>query len=94
MLDDIEKDNDALDFPLAAARVAAPWMILHGDADEFVPLSEGEELFRAANRPEVELRVVEGGDHLFGLHEGQKNAPQHLESAVDRTLAWFSRYLY
>jgi len=56
--------------------------------------TEGEELFRAANRPEVELSVVEGGDHLFGLHEGQKNAPPHLESAVDRTLAWFSRYLY
>jgi dienelactone hydrolase len=94
MLDDIEKNKDSLDFPRAAARVAAPWLILHGDADEFVPLSEGEELFRAANRPEVELSVVEGGDHLFGLHEGQKNAPPHLESAVDRTLAWFSRYLY
>ena len=94
MLDDIEENDKALDYKAAAGRVEAPWLILHGDSDEFVPLTEGEELFQAANGKNAELRLVEGGDHLFGMHEERDSDSKQLDSAVDQTLDWYSRHLY
>ena len=83
MLDDIANNAKALDIAGAASRVEAPWLILHGKVDDFVPVSEGEQLHRAANRAKVSLRVVENGNHTF-------SAVGQLEYAMDQTLAWFS----
>ena len=94
MLDDIEEKGQALDITRAASRVEAPWLILHGENDEFVPVSEGKDLHRAANRATVELSVVQGGTHTFGVSDMSHGETGQLQFAVDRTLAWFSRYLY
>jgi fermentation-respiration switch protein FrsA (DUF1100 family) len=94
MLDDIEENRQALDFTSAAGRVEAPWLIVHGEADGFVPLSEGEELFRAANPEFAKLSVITGATHSFGVSERSKETTGHLDLALDRTLAWFSRHLY
>lgn len=94
MLRDIEENAQALDIAGAAGRVQAPWLILHGENDEFVPVSEGEELSGAAPRTHAELSMVSGGDHLFGIHRGGEGDRRQLDFALDRTLAWFSKYLY
>ena len=94
MLDDIEENDKALDFTHAASQVKAPWLILHGEVDEFVPLSEGEELFRAANPAIAELSVIEGGSHSFGAQERPERDTRRLDYALDRTLDWFARSLY
>ena len=65
MLDDLEENDKSLNFANAARRVEAPWLIVHGSADEFVPLLEGEELFRAANPEIAKLSVIEGGNSLL-----------------------------
>jgi fermentation-respiration switch protein FrsA (DUF1100 family) len=44
------------------AQVAAPVLILHGDADQTIPLSQGLELFDAAHTPK-RLIVYPGGRH-------------------------------
>lgn len=45
----------------AAARIVVPWLIVHGEADELVPLAEAESL--AAARAQVV--VMAGADHRF-----------------------------
>jgi dienelactone hydrolase len=87
MLDDIEENKQALDVTNAAGGVKAQWLILHGEGDDFVPVSEGQELHRAANHMKTRLSVVDGANHTFG-------EVGHLEYAIDQTLAWFSRYLF
>ncbi len=47
-----------------AVDVAMPWLMVHGDADEVVPLEEGEQMFAAANEPK-EFRVIPNADHGF-----------------------------
>jgi alpha/beta superfamily hydrolase len=48
----------------AAARVAIPWLLVHGSADEMVPLQDSlDARSAAAGRPE--LAVLEGADHRF-----------------------------
>ena len=44
-----------------------PIFILHGDADEIVPVEMGRRLFAAANEPK-EIKTVPGGGHV--IHDG------------------------
>jgi fermentation-respiration switch protein FrsA (DUF1100 family) len=44
------------------SRVQVPLLVIHGDADEIVPFSQGENVFRAANEPK-EFWPVSGAHH-------------------------------
>ena len=44
------------------ARVHAPLLVIHGDADEIIPFSQGQAVFRAANEPKSFWRVA-GAHH-------------------------------
>jgi uncharacterized protein len=48
------------------AKLGVPLLMLHGDADDVVPLAEGKALFAAASEPK-ELWVIPGGKHTDGL---------------------------
>ena len=43
-------------------KVRASLLVLHGDADQTVPIELGRELFDAANQPK-RFHVIEGADH-------------------------------
>ncbi len=60
-------------------------LILHGGADELVPLAQAEELYASAPPPK-HLEVFPGGDHRF-------TDPHHRRRAVRMSLEWFQRYL-
>ena len=53
------------------ARVHAPLLVIHGDADEIVPFSQGEAVFRAANEPKQFWRVADAkhNDLLYAAGE-------------------------
>jgi alpha-beta hydrolase superfamily lysophospholipase len=60
-------------------------LILHGEADELVPLSQARELYTAARTPK-HLEVFPGGDHRF-------TNLRHRRQAIRMSLEWFQRYL-
>jgi len=89
---DVEQNRARLDVPAAAARLAIPWLIVHGDADGSVPVDEGRRLFDAAGE-EAELLVVEGADHGFnGKHPYAGPTPE-LRLVTDASLDWFRTHL-
>ena len=53
----------------AVQQIEAPVLILHGDADQVIPMAHGKKLFEAAAEPK-EMKIFEGGRHndlrLFG----------------------------
>lgn len=57
--DDLER-HDALDFVAGVSPV--PLLIVHGDADETVPVGQARALFEAAGEPR-ELCILPGGGH-------------------------------
>jgi dienelactone hydrolase len=87
MLDDIQENAEFLDITSAASRIEVPWLILHGGADDFVPVSEGKHLHFAATRTNASFRVFDGGNHTF-------SAVGQLANALDQTLGWFSQHLF
>jgi poly(3-hydroxyoctanoate) depolymerase len=55
------------------AEIAAPTLLLWGDADPFSPVAVGERLARRL--PRARLEVINGGDHDLGLHHAGRLAP-------------------
>lgn len=92
VLDDIEGHAEAYDLSAAAARRTAPWLLLHGSADETVPVAEGRALAEAAAEP-FELRIIEGGSHTFGAQHPFAGPTPQLIEAMNATQAWFRRHV-
>jgi pimeloyl-ACP methyl ester carboxylesterase len=89
---DIGQNAERLDILGAAARVEAPWLIVHGDADTSVPVDDAHRLFAAAEG-EAELLVVDGADHTFGAVQPYAGPTPALQTAAEATLDWFDDVL-
>jgi dipeptidyl aminopeptidase/acylaminoacyl peptidase len=93
VLDDIEQNEASLDIEAAAARIAIPWLLIHGTNDESVGFSEAE-LLKAATSPRTSrLMPVEGGGHTFGAtHPWSSGTPQ-IDTVFDATIEWLASHL-
>ncbi|MEM1178762.1 MAG: alpha/beta hydrolase [Acidobacteriota bacterium] len=92
LLDDVEQNREALDLEAAASRRKAPWLIVHGDADETVPVAEAERLHAHATG-ETALELVEGGSHTFGAKHPFVGPTRELIHAMNATQRWLRRHL-
>ncbi|OOQ60269.1 alpha/beta hydrolase [Mucilaginibacter pedocola] len=63
MLQDVEKNPERLNIRAKASQIKQPWLIVHGDADTSVPLTQAEDLHAA--QPNAQLVVIPGADHVF-----------------------------
>ena len=71
---DLKSIGDTLS---AAEAVIQPWLLIHGDADDLVPLQDGRDAFEAATC-EKQWLAISGAGHSFG----EASYPQ-LVDAVD-----------
>jgi dienelactone hydrolase len=91
VLDDVRANAASLDILGAAARISAPWLIVHGTGDEAVPLTEGERL--AASAPGARFMTIPGAGHTFGAAHPWRGATPELDRVLDATLAFFAAEL-
>jgi fermentation-respiration switch protein FrsA (DUF1100 family) len=63
-------------------RVRVPVFVLHGDADEIVPFSQGQAVFTAANQPKSFWRV-QGAHHNDLLYAAGEEYVPHLRAFYD-----------
>ena len=94
VLDDIERNAEALDIEAAAARVAVPWLIVHGSRGR----GRGAAGRRATRRGGAQRLgaascAVEGAGHTFGAAHPWQGATPELERVVDATLSFFAAEL-
>jgi dienelactone hydrolase len=89
---DVQANRDRLDITAAAARVAQPWLIVHGDADATVPVLDAHTLFDAAG-DDAELMLVEGADHVFNVRHPYGGPSDALRTVAEAALDWFEEYL-
>jgi dipeptidyl aminopeptidase/acylaminoacyl peptidase len=69
------------------ARVKTPVLILHGENDSDVPVSEAEQWYIALKDVGVDTVMVRYPREGHGLRE-----PRHVIDAIDRSLAWYEKY--
>lgn len=84
-LNDVESNATALDIRAACARLRTPTLLVHGSADEAVPLAEGEAL-RDAFRPGLaRLCVLPGANHTFQAVHPPGRVSAELEQVLHQT---------
>jgi pimeloyl-ACP methyl ester carboxylesterase len=94
MLRDIEEHGAGkLDLLGAAGTLRAPWLIVHGEADEAVSPSDARKLEAAARPGTAELEIIAGGTHTLGARHPWAGVTPELGTGMDQTAAWFSRHL-
>ena len=90
ILDDIDEHAAALDIRAAAKRIEVPWLIVHGSADESVPVGEAERLAEASGRESTRLLVVPGGGHTFGAAHPWSPPVPAAEEVFDETIRFLA----
>ncbi|MGE0351690.1 MAG: alpha/beta hydrolase family protein [Gemmatimonadales bacterium] len=87
ILDDIAQGaGNGLNIRRAAAGVKAPWLILHGEADESVDVADARAL--AAANPAATLKLIPEAGHTFGAVHPFKGMTPELEQVFDATVKW------
>ncbi len=92
VLANLEAYAERYDLLAAARRRSAPWLIVHGEVDQTVPVADAERLGAAASAPSELLRLPDG-DHTFGAKHPFAGPTPSLTEAMNATQAWFLRYL-
>ncbi|MFL6291681.1 MAG: alpha/beta hydrolase family protein [Thermoanaerobaculia bacterium] len=95
LLEELETRDD-LDILAAARAVRAPWLIVHGEDDESVPVSEADRLAEASSGSHElfrELIHIGGANHTFGARHPFVGPTPQLIQALNATQRWFRRHL-
>ena len=75
-VDDMHAIGSVLD---QAAAIRVPWLLIHGDLDDVVPIGESREMFAAANEPKAFVELP-GVNHVF--------AEAGLRPMIDAATGW------
>ena len=81
LLEDLER----LDVPQAVRRIGCPVLILHGEADEVVPVAEAHELHELLTSPK-RLSIFKDTDHRF-------SNPEVMRRAMTAALDWLTEHV-
>lgn len=88
---DTFKENEAkLKIQTAVSNLDIPYLIIHGDEDETVPVIEARNLSSWSNNSS--LKIISGANHTFGSSHPWENAsmPDHLSAVVQETFSFLN----
>lgn len=80
---DFFEDAQQHDLEAVTRSLTIPILVVHGDRDDIIPVSEAY-LTQKTNPRMVELAIVAGGDHMF-------TQPDHQQQVAREVTAWFCR---
>lgn len=81
------KENEAsLTISTAAEKLTIPYLIVHGELDETVPLEEAKRLNSWS--PSSRIEVIDGANHTFGSSQPwtESSLPAHLLTACEKSI--------
>jgi uncharacterized protein len=88
LLQELESNPDALSPLLAATQLTQPWLIVHGEADETVSLSDALELNLA--QPSAQSLFVPNSGHTYGeMHPPQPALGPAFTQVIETTIRFF-----
>jgi pimeloyl-ACP methyl ester carboxylesterase len=91
VVDDLREHGPGLD-PLAALRTGGPpLLVVHGELDEAVPVSDGRAYAEAATNSE--FLQIDGAGHTFEVRHPYTGSTPAFEQALDATAGHFRRHL-
>ncbi len=93
MLDDLEANAARFDIPAAAARLTVPLLVVHGEQDVSVPITEGEQNAKSAEVKGSAIIRIPNADHTFGVKHPFEGPTAAFRTVVEKTSAWLWKVL-
>lgn len=83
---DLEKNKEVLNIENSAKNLQKPWLIIHGDNDEAVPLSEAQQLYEWQGK--ASLEIIKNGSHTFAISHpwNQKELSTEMQELVNLSI--------
>jgi fermentation-respiration switch protein FrsA (DUF1100 family) len=78
-MEDMTRINSVIDH---APNIHVPWLLVHGTADDVVPIHDSHDIFARANMPK-EFFEIAGANHVFG--------GEHTPVMVEKVVGWVQR---
>lgn len=75
-MDDLTQINSVVD---RAPQISVPWLLVHGDADDVVPLKDSHDILAKAGN-QAQLITLEGANHVF--------SDEFTPVMVEKVIAW------
>ena len=91
--EDIDANRERYDVPAAAAALEIPHLVVHGQRDAAVSISEAKAFFDRPGSGERRLEVIKGCGHTFGIIHPMSKPTPPLEKASSLTVEWFASTL-
>ena len=91
--EDIDAHRAEFDLPRAAAALAVPHLMVHGERDAAVTLRETKTLLAGARRSAARLEIIHGAGHAFNVTHPMRRPTAALDRAARLTTEWFAQTL-
>ena len=91
--EDIDAHREVFDLPRAAAALAIPHLMVHGERDAAVTLRETKALVAGPRGAEARLEIIHGAGHTFNVRHPMRRPTAALDRAARLTVEWFARTL-
>ncbi len=91
LVEDFMANRERLDIPSVAARLNKPFLIIHAEDDETLPVNMAHEL--KANQPLAEVIILPEGGHTFGGKHPFPDTilPPFAQVVAERTVEFFKK---
>lgn len=93
IVEDALAHADRFDIERAARTFDRPWLLVHGLADETVPVAEGRALAACATGRDVESLFIPGATHSFGGKHPWLGETPESDALFSATVQFLSRHL-
>ena len=80
-MDDLTQINTVVDL---AAQITVPWLLVHGDEDDVVPIEDSHDILAQASS-QAQLVTIEGANHVF--------SDEYTSVMVEKVIAWIKTQL-
>ena len=94
LLDDIEENkDDLLSIKKAVRNLSQPLLIIHGEQDLAVPISEGMQIYNWSDKKNTEIIKIQATGHTFDIVHPFEGSNYKFDLVLDYTLNFFNRNL-
>ncbi len=93
LLDDYEANRERFNLLNCISNVRIPTLIVHGDQDLTVPISEAYQLYEASNKNLTQLVVVSSAGHTFNIDHPYNGSNAQFDQVKSVTIDFLRKYL-
>lgn len=93
LLEDYEQNRERFNLLNCISKITIPILIVHGEQDLTVPLSEAYQLYEASNKNLTELVVIPAAGHTFNIVHPYAGSNPQFERVKSRTIDFLIKHL-